>query len=54
MTAVDGLFISESKRHTEAYVEAITANGESYRFEMNITATEEMSDVALTLCALGC
>ena len=32
MSAVMGLCISKSERHMEAYVEAIAANGVSYRF----------------------
>lgn len=53
MSAVDGLCISESERRMEAYVEAIAANGVSYRFEMNITAEEEISDISLAMHALG-
>lgn len=53
MSAVDGLCISESERRMEAYVEAIAANGVSYRFEMNFTAGEEIGDKTLAMYAVG-
>lgn len=53
MSAMMGLCISKSERHMEAYVEAIAANGVSYRFAWHFTAAEEISDMTLAINALG-
>lgn len=53
MSAVIGLNIDEAEHQLEACVDAITANGVSYRFEVNFTAAEEISDMTMAMYAVG-